>query len=129
MKQPEDRRQSEIHADGMAVRRSVLGHEHVDRAIQNTDEFNAEFQDFIIRYAWGEIWSRPGLDRKTRSCMTLCMLVALQSISGFQKIEADRIGLLITRAVRPEPPGDARLVRREVVADLAVIRERLERGH
>jgi len=63
--------------DGMRVRREVLGDEHVDRAIERTTDFTAEFQDLITRYAWGEIWARPGLDRKTRSCMTLVVLVAL----------------------------------------------------
>ena len=63
--------------DGMKVRREVLGDEHVDRAIASTSEFTAEFQDLITRYAWGEVWARPGLDRKTRSCMTLVALVAL----------------------------------------------------
>lgn len=62
--------------DGMRVRRAVLGDEHVDRAIANTTEFTADFQDFITRYAWGEIWTRPGLDRRTRSCITLTALVA-----------------------------------------------------
>jgi 4-carboxymuconolactone decarboxylase len=62
--------------DGMRVRREVLGDEHVDRAIAETTEFTAEFQDLITRYAWGEIWARPGLDRKTRSCITLTALVA-----------------------------------------------------
>jgi 4-carboxymuconolactone decarboxylase len=58
---------------GLRVRREVLGDEHVDRASTGTPEF----QDFITRYAWGEIWARPGLDRKTRSCITLTALVAL----------------------------------------------------
>jgi 4-carboxymuconolactone decarboxylase len=62
---------------GMKVRREVLGDEHVDRTIGRTTEFTADFQDFITKYAWGEIWSRPGLDRKTRSCITLTALVAL----------------------------------------------------
>jgi 4-carboxymuconolactone decarboxylase len=62
--------------DGMRVRREVLGDEHVDRAIAETTEFTADFQDLITRYAWGEIWTRPGLDRKTRSCITLTALVA-----------------------------------------------------
>ena len=61
----------------METRREVLGDEHVDRAIEGTTDFTAEFQDFITRYAWGEIWTRPGLDRKTRSCITLTALVAL----------------------------------------------------
>jgi 4-carboxymuconolactone decarboxylase len=63
--------------DGMRIRREVLGDEHVDRAIENTSELTADFQDLITRYAWGEIWARPGLDRKTRSCITLMALTAL----------------------------------------------------
>jgi 3-oxoadipate enol-lactonase/4-carboxymuconolactone decarboxylase len=63
--------------DGMKTRREVLGDEHVDRAIAGATEFTADFQDFITRYAWGEIWTRPGLDRKTRSCVTIAALVAL----------------------------------------------------
>ncbi|HEY7691762.1 MAG TPA: 4-carboxymuconolactone decarboxylase [Gaiellaceae bacterium] len=62
---------------GMKVRREVLGDEHVDRASENATPFTADFQELITRYAWGEIWSRPGLDRRTRSCMTLALLVAL----------------------------------------------------
>ena len=64
------------HDDGMAVRRAVLGDAHVDRAIAATTDFTADFQDFITRYAWGEIWTRPGLDRKARSMITLTALVA-----------------------------------------------------
>jgi 3-oxoadipate enol-lactonase/4-carboxymuconolactone decarboxylase len=60
----------------MSVRRAVLGDEHVDRAIANTTAFTADFQDFITRYAWGGIWTRPGLDRRTRSAVTLTALVA-----------------------------------------------------
>jgi len=62
---------------GLRVRREVLGDEHVDRAIEGTTQHTAAFQDFITRYAWGEIWSRPGLDRKTRSAVTLTALTAL----------------------------------------------------
>jgi 4-carboxymuconolactone decarboxylase len=62
---------------GLEIRREVLGDEHVDRAGARTTEFTADFQDLITRYAWGEIWGRPGLDRKTRSCLTLIALVAL----------------------------------------------------
>lgn len=62
---------------GMQVRREVLGDDHVDAAIARTTDFTADFQDFITRYAWGEIWTRPGLDRRTRSCITLTALVAL----------------------------------------------------
>jgi 4-carboxymuconolactone decarboxylase len=64
------------HDEGMRVRREVLGDEHVDRAIANTTELTRDFQDLITRYAWGEIWTRPGLDRRTRSCITIAALVA-----------------------------------------------------
>ena len=61
---------------GMAVRRAVLGDVHVDRSLANRTPFTSDFQDFITRYAWGEIWTRPGLDRRTRSIITLTALVA-----------------------------------------------------
>ncbi|MFG2890891.1 3-oxoadipate enol-lactonase [Streptomyces sp. NPDC048248] len=64
------------HAAGMTVRRAVLGDAHVDRSIARTSALTAVFQDFITRYAWGEIWTRPGLSRRTRSCITLTALVA-----------------------------------------------------
>lgn len=67
----------ERHALGMQHRRAVLGDAWVDRATGNLNDFNREFQDLITRYAWGEIWSRPGLDRKTRSCMVLATCIAL----------------------------------------------------
>ena len=66
----------EAHERGMAIRREVLGDEHVDRAVAGTTDFTADFQDLITRYAWGEIWSRPGLDRRTRSVVTIVALVA-----------------------------------------------------
>jgi 4-carboxymuconolactone decarboxylase len=62
---------------GMRVRREVLGDEHVDRSIERTTDLTRDFQDLITRYAWGDVWSRPGLDRRTRSCMTIIALVAL----------------------------------------------------
>jgi 4-carboxymuconolactone decarboxylase len=62
---------------GMRVRREVLGDAHVDRAEANKDEFTADFQDFITRYAWGDVWTRPGLDRRARSVATLAALVSL----------------------------------------------------
>jgi len=68
---------SDAFERGMKVRREVLGDEHVDAATEGATPFTAEFQDLITRYAWGEIWARPGLDRKTRSCITLTALVAL----------------------------------------------------
>jgi 4-carboxymuconolactone decarboxylase len=65
------------HESGMQVRRAVLGDEHVDRAEQRKNDLDAEFQDLITRYAWGEIWSRPGLPRHTRSLLTIGLMVAL----------------------------------------------------
>jgi len=62
--------------EGMKVRREVLGDEHVDRATQNATDFTRDFQDLVTRYAWGEMWTRPGLDRKMRSAITLAALVA-----------------------------------------------------
>jgi len=62
---------------GMQVRREVLGDEYVDRAEASRTPLTDEFQDLITRYAWGEIWARPGLDRRTRSCITVGLLVAL----------------------------------------------------
>jgi 3-oxoadipate enol-lactonase/4-carboxymuconolactone decarboxylase len=73
-----------IHERGMRVRREVLGDDHVDAAIERTTDFTADFQDLITRYAWGEIWTRPGLDRRTRSCITLTALVAL---GRFEELE------------------------------------------
>ena len=67
---------SDRYERGTEMRRAVLGDEHVDRAIARTTDFTADFQDLITRYAWGEIWARPGLDRRTRSCITLTALVA-----------------------------------------------------
>ena len=72
------------HELGMAVRRAVLGAAHVDRATARADALDAEFQDFLTRYAWGEVWSRPGLPRHTRSLLTLAMLVALNRPDEFR---------------------------------------------
>jgi 4-carboxymuconolactone decarboxylase len=74
----------ERYSRGMKVRRAVLGDAHVDRSLENRNEFNEEFQDLITRYAWGEIWSRPGLPRKTRSLITLAMMVALNRGEEFR---------------------------------------------
>jgi 4-carboxymuconolactone decarboxylase len=73
----------ETYDRGMEVRREVLGDEHVDRAVERTTDFTADFQSLITRYAWGEIWSRPGLDRKTRSCMVLTAMIALNRDEEF----------------------------------------------
>jgi 4-carboxymuconolactone decarboxylase len=77
---------------GMGIRREVLGDEHVDGAVERTTELTADFQDLITRYAWGEIWARPGLDRRTRSCMTLIALVALNRM--------DELALHVRAALR-----------------------------
>ncbi|MFI5057964.1 MAG: 4-carboxymuconolactone decarboxylase [Candidatus Acidiferrales bacterium] len=74
----------ERYEKGLSVRRAVLGDAHVDRAMKNRNEFNQEFQDLITRYAWGEIWTRPGLPRKTRSLLTIVMLVALNRPDEFR---------------------------------------------
>ena len=66
----------DTYAKGMEVRRVVLGDAHVDRAIERTTSFTEGFQELITRYAWGEVWSRPGLDRRARSMITLAALVA-----------------------------------------------------
>ena len=69
---------AERAAQGMTVRREVLGDEHVNRAVAGTTPLTAPFQDFITRYAWGEVWSRPGLSRAERSMITLTALVTLR---------------------------------------------------
>ena len=66
------------YEQGMTIRREVLGNDHVDRAVANTTQFTAPFQDFITRYAWGEVWSRPGLSRAERSMITLTALAVLR---------------------------------------------------
>jgi 4-carboxymuconolactone decarboxylase len=67
----------EHYQQGMEVRRAVLGDSHVDRTLSQLTPFNDEFQNFITRYAWGDIWTRPGLERHTRSMITIAMLIAL----------------------------------------------------
>ena len=62
---------------GMKIRRSVLGDTYVDQAVAKRTAFTADFQDLLTRYAWGDVWTRPGLDRRTRCCITVAMLVAL----------------------------------------------------
>jgi|SRR5580700_11110720 4-carboxymuconolactone decarboxylase len=65
------------YQQGMSVRRAVLGDAHVDRSLTNANDFNREFQDLITRYAWGEIWTRPGLTRHSRSLIVIATMVAL----------------------------------------------------
>ena len=74
----------ERHATGMKVRRAVLGDAHVDKAEAAKDSFSEPFQDLITRYAWGEVWSRPGLSRHTRSLLTLSMMIALNRGDEFR---------------------------------------------
>ena len=82
---------------GLKTRREVLGDAHVDRSLKNRTKFNEPFQDLITRYAWGEIWSRPGLPRKTRSLLTLSMLVALNRNEEFRLHLKAAIAIGVTR--------------------------------
>ena len=75
---------SKRYEQGMKVRRAVLGDEYVDRSVAATTDFNRDFQDYITRNAWGEIWTRPGLPRHTRSLLTLAMMVALNRGDEFR---------------------------------------------
>ncbi|SCE12634.1 3-oxoadipate enol-lactonase / 4-carboxymuconolactone decarboxylase, partial [Streptomyces sp. SolWspMP-sol7th] len=93
------------HREGLAARRDVLGAEHVDRATAATTAFTAPFQDFITRYAWGEIWTRPGLDRRTRSCVTLTALVA----RGHHEELALHVRAAVTNGLTPEEIGEVLL--------------------
>ncbi|WP_451985985.1 4-carboxymuconolactone decarboxylase [Azospirillum endophyticum] len=70
-------RDKDLYDRGMAVRRSVLGDAHVDRSLERATDFDADFQEFITKTAWGQIWTRPGLDIRTRSMLTIGMLAAL----------------------------------------------------
>ncbi|HEV7468949.1 carboxymuconolactone decarboxylase family protein [Pseudonocardia sp.] len=76
MSTPESTRKLDLDPDGLAVRREVLGASHVDASLERADEITGEFQEMITRYAWGGIWTRPGLDRRMRSAITLTALVA-----------------------------------------------------
>jgi 4-carboxymuconolactone decarboxylase len=90
---------------GMKVRREVLGDAHVDRAIENTTELTAPFQDFITRCAWGAVWTRDGLDRRTRSCITLAILTAL----GHEHEIAMHVRAARTNRLTPEEIGEVLL--------------------
>jgi 4-carboxymuconolactone decarboxylase len=83
--------------EGMKTRRAVLGDAHVDRSLKNRNKFNEPFQDLITRYAWGEVWSRPGLPRKTRSLLTLSMLVALNRNEEFRMHLKAALSIGVTR--------------------------------
>jgi 4-carboxymuconolactone decarboxylase len=83
------------HTNGMRIRREVLGDDHVDRAVAGTTPLTEPFQDFLTRYAWGDVWARPGLDRRTRSAVTLAVLTALHCRNeiGMHVAAARRNGL------------------------------------
>jgi 4-carboxymuconolactone decarboxylase len=93
------------HDQGMAVRRAVLGDAHVDQATAATTDFTVDFQDLITRYAWGEVWSRPGLDRRTRSCITLAMLAAL----GHEEELAMHVRAALRIGLSPDEIGEVLL--------------------
>ena len=90
--------EDETRARGMETRRDVLGDEHVDRAIARTTPFTEPFQDLITRYAWGEIWTRPGLDRRMRSAITITALVA----GGHENELAMHIRAALRNGLAPE---------------------------
>jgi len=73
----EERVDKDLYDKGLAVRREVLGAEHVDRSLASADAFGKVLQDFVTEYCWGQVWTRPGLPRKTRSLLNLAMLTAL----------------------------------------------------
>ena len=75
---------SERHRKGLEIRRDVLGKDYVDQAMAKINEFNGPFQEFITRYAWGEVWGRSGLTRRERSLITLAILVALNREAEFR---------------------------------------------
>jgi 4-carboxymuconolactone decarboxylase len=74
----------ERHEQGLRTRRSVLGKEHVDRTLARRNAFNTDFQDLITRYCWGDVWTRPGLDHKTRRFLVLAMTIALGRMEEFK---------------------------------------------
>lgn len=88
---------SKFH-EGMAVRREVLGDEHVDRATETATDFSWEFQEFITEYAWGSIWTRPGLDRRSRSLITLTALIA----RGHHEELAMHVRAALTNGLSPD---------------------------
>jgi 4-carboxymuconolactone decarboxylase len=93
------------HDRGMQVRREVLGDEHVDRAIEQTTDLTRGFQELITRYAWGEVWSRPELDRRARSMITLALLAAL----GHDEELAMHVRAAVRIGLSPEEIGEVLL--------------------
>jgi 3-oxoadipate enol-lactonase/4-carboxymuconolactone decarboxylase len=90
---------------GMKVRREVLGDAHVDRTLAQADDFSGDFQEFLTRYAWGEIWDRPGLDRRTRSCVALTALVA----GGHLEELASHVRAALRNGLTPDEIGEVLL--------------------
>ncbi|MBV9613477.1 MAG: 4-carboxymuconolactone decarboxylase [Acidobacteriaceae bacterium] len=76
--------ENERYEEGLTIRRAVLGDGHVDRSLSRASDFTSDFQDLITRYAWGEIWTRPGLPRHTRSLLTIAMTIALNRPDEFR---------------------------------------------
>ena len=95
----------ETYEAGMRTRREVLGDEHVDRALAGTTDFTADFQAFITRYAWGSVWTRDGLDRRTRSAITLAVLTAL----GRENELAMHVRAARTNGMTPQEIGEVLL--------------------
>jgi 4-carboxymuconolactone decarboxylase len=95
----------ERHAQGMGVRRAVLGDAHVDRAVANTTDLTEAFQDYITRTAWGDVWGRPGLDRRTRSIVTLTALTSLRAENEI----AMHVRGAIANGVTPDEIGEVLL--------------------
>jgi 3-oxoadipate enol-lactonase/4-carboxymuconolactone decarboxylase len=89
----------------MAVRREVLGNEHVDRANARTTDFTADFQDYITRCAWGEVWTRPGIDRRMRSAITLTALMTLRA----EEELAMHVRAALRNGLTPEEIGEVLL--------------------
>ena len=79
-----DTKADDLYAQGLKIRRAVLGDEYVDKALENIDDFNREFQKLVTEYCWGATWGRPGLDRKQRSLNNLCLLAALNRPHEFE---------------------------------------------
>jgi 4-carboxymuconolactone decarboxylase len=96
---------AERYEQGMRTRREVLGDGHVDRAVAGTTPFTEAFQDLIVRYAWGEIWTRPGLDRRTRSAITLTALTAL----GHHHELAMHVRAAVRNGLTPDEIGEVLL--------------------
>jgi len=90
--------EQERYKQGMIVRREVLGDAHVDRSLDRLSDFNEEFQNLITRYAWGEIWTRPGLERKTRILITVALLVSLNRPEEFRMYVKAAVQSGITQA-------------------------------